>query len=107
VVPVDGEWSSLWYYRTIGQGQAQSDARYLLMDALVEELVLPGVRYLLDGRAPAGLPNGLRHFQRMAGFRIYRVRGSVVPAVALPDGAAVPEIPHPRPARSSVSEVVR
>ena len=63
---------------------------------------------LRDGRAPAGLPNGLRHFQRMVGFRIYRVRGSVVPVGAsLYDDAAVPEIPRPRSAPSSVSEVVR
>ena len=74
VVPVDGAWASLRHYRTIGVGEAQSEARYLLMEALVEELVRRGVRYLLDGRAPAGLPNGLRHFQRMVGFRIHRVR---------------------------------
>ncbi len=81
VVPVDGQWASLRHYRTIGLGDAQSEARYLLMEVLVEELVKRGVRYLLDGRAPAGLPNGLRHFQRMVGFRIHRVRGTVAAPV--------------------------
>jgi hypothetical protein len=78
VAPVDGQWANLRHYRTIGLGEAQSTARYLLMEALVEELVRRGVRYLLDGRAPAGLPNGLRHFQRIVGFRVHRVRGRFV-----------------------------
>jgi hypothetical protein len=79
VAPVDGQWANLRHYRTVGQGEAQSEARYLLMEALVEELVGRGVRYLVDGRAPAGLPNGLRHFQRMVGFRIHRVRCRFTP----------------------------
>ena len=33
-----------------------------------------GVHYLVDHSSPIGLSNGLRHFQRMLGFRINRVR---------------------------------
>jgi hypothetical protein len=108
VAPVDREWATLRHYRTIGQGDAQTEARYLLMEVLVEELVARGVRYLLDGRAPAGLPNGLRHFQRMVGFRIHRVRsryandrpvrGALRDVRPRPD---VPAVPEPRTPRSA------
>lgn len=73
VTPVDGEWASLTYFRTLGSGQQQSDARYLVHQALVERLVERGVRYLVDVSSPAHLSNGCRHFQRMLGFRIVRV----------------------------------
>jgi hypothetical protein len=73
VTPVDGELAALGYFRTIGFGEEQSNARYLMTDVLVEHLVGCGVRFLLDGGSPA-IPNGSRHFQRMLGFRIVRVR---------------------------------
>jgi hypothetical protein len=73
VTPVDGELASLSYFRTIGYGNEQSNARYLMTQVLVEQLVTRGVRYLLDGGSPA-MPHGLRHFQRMLGFRIVRIR---------------------------------
>jgi hypothetical protein len=100
VVPVDGEWANLRHFRTIGQGDGQTEARYLLMQALVEELVNRGVRYLLDGRAPAGLPNGLRHFQRMVGFRIHRVGGRFTtdptPVRGVRPRPDAPAVPEPR-----------
>lgn len=73
VTPVDGELAALGYFRTLGSGKEQSDARYLMTEVLVEHLVEREVRYLLDGGSLA-LPNGIRHFQRMVGFRVYRIR---------------------------------
>ena len=73
VTPVDGELAALGYFRTIGVGEEQSNARYLMTAVLVEHLASCGVRYLLDGGTLA-IPNGTRHFQRMLGFRIVRVR---------------------------------
>lgn len=74
VTPVDGELSILRYFRTLGSGDAHSDARYLATSALVAELAHHGVRYLVDTATPAEQTNGLRHFQRMVGFRYARVR---------------------------------
>lgn len=73
VAPVDGELALLRYFRTLGSGEEQSNARYFMAEVLVERLVRLGVRYLFDGISPFWLPNGLRHFQRMLGFRIVRV----------------------------------
>ncbi|MBV8994901.1 MAG: hypothetical protein JO287_14680 [Pseudonocardiales bacterium] len=72
VTPVDGELAALAYFRTIGAGEEQSNARYLMTEILVEHLVGCGVHYLLDGGGLA-IPNGSRHFQRMLGFRIVRI----------------------------------
>lgn len=44
------------------------------MPALAEALAERGVRYLVDTAEPQWLPGGLRHFQRMIGFRLVRVR---------------------------------
>ena len=74
VTPVEGEWALLRYFRTLTDSDAASNARYLMTGVLVEQLVGRGVRYLTDGTSPIGLPNGLRHFQRMLGWRIYPVR---------------------------------
>ena len=74
VAPYDGEFATLRYFRTLGSGEAHSDARYLASSALVAELAARGVRYLLDTATPAEQTNGLRHFQRMVGFRYARVR---------------------------------
>jgi len=74
VAPHDGEFATLRYFRTLGSGDAQSDARYLASSALVAELAARGVRYLLDTATPPEQTNGLRHFQRMVGFRYARVR---------------------------------
>jgi hypothetical protein len=73
VTPVDGELAALGYFRTLGSGKEQGNARYLMTEVLVEHLVARRVRYLLDGGSLA-LPNGIRHFQWMVGFRIYRIR---------------------------------
>jgi hypothetical protein len=74
VAPRDGEFATLRYFRTLGSGDAHSDARYLATSALVTELAGHGVRYLLDTATPAEQTNGLRHFQRMVGFRYARVK---------------------------------
>jgi len=73
VSPVEGDLAMLSYFRTLGIGEEQSSARYLMMQVLVENLVSRGVRYLLDSGSVA-MPSGLRHFQRMLGFRIVRIR---------------------------------
>lgn len=74
VAPYDGEFATLRYFRTLGAGEAQSDARYLATAALVAELSARGVRHLLDTATPPEQTNGLRHFQRMVGFRYARIR---------------------------------
>lgn len=74
VTPVDGELATLRYFRTLGSGPAHSDSRYLMTHALVAELSRRGVRWLLDTDPPGMQKNGLRHFQRMVGFRYARVR---------------------------------
>lgn len=74
VTPTAGEWGVLRYSRTLVQGQASSDARYLMAREVVEALRVQGVRHLVDSSRPHWLPNGLRHFQRMVGFRLVRVR---------------------------------
>jgi hypothetical protein len=73
VTPFDGEWATLTYFRTIGAGEEQSNARFLMTQVVVERLVERGVRYLADVSSPVHLSNGSRHFQRMLGFRIARV----------------------------------
>jgi hypothetical protein len=74
VTPTDGEWALLRWFRTLGQGDEYSNSRYLMSKALVEALSARGVRYLVDTYPPRRLPNGLRHFQRMVGFRTVRAR---------------------------------
>jgi hypothetical protein len=74
VTPFDGEWAVLTYFRTLGVGPEYSDARYLMSQVLAEHLASRGVRYLADEGSPIGLPSGLRHFQRMLGYRLLRVR---------------------------------
>jgi hypothetical protein len=74
VTPVDGELALLRYFRTLGTGEEQSHARYFMTEVLAERLVRLGVHYLADGSNLFWLPDGLRHFQRMVGFRIVRIR---------------------------------
>jgi hypothetical protein len=92
VTPVDGDLATLRYFRTLGSGPAHSDSRYLMTHALVAELSAQGVRWLLDTDPPGMQKNGLRHFQRMVGFRYARIRllrtRRVVAAVAVPAAVA-------------------
>lgn len=69
VTPVDGTWSCLRYFRTLGASEHHTLARWLSTYDLVEQLSARGVRHLLDTEAPAVQTNGVRHFQRMLGFR--------------------------------------
>jgi hypothetical protein len=73
VIPCAGEWAVLRYFRTLTAGQASSDARYLMAREVAEALAARGVRALVDTARPHWLPNGLRHFQRMIGFRLVRI----------------------------------
>jgi len=86
VAPVDGRFATLRYFRTLGASPAHTDSRYLATYALVRELSQRGVTHLLDTEPPGAQTNGLRHFQRMLGFRYVRMqlrRGSErVPAVS-------------------------
>lgn len=80
VTPVAGRWSALRYFRTLRNDPAASEARYLLMGAVAEELGARQVQYLVDTARPHWLPNGVRHYQRMVGFRLIRVgRARIVP----------------------------
>jgi hypothetical protein len=79
VTPHDGEWALLLCFITLGESDQHSTARYLLTKVVVEQLSTRGVRHLADTRAPSELTNGLRHFQRMVGFRITRVRVARAP----------------------------
>jgi hypothetical protein len=89
VTPIAGDWAQLRYFRTLGSSNAHSDSRYLMTQELVQTLSERGIRYLFEGTHPAELSNGLRHFQRMVGFRLTRVSARLRPArparpVALP-----------------------
>jgi hypothetical protein len=74
VTPADAGWATLRYFRTLVGTDDASLARYFMMPPLVAALRARGVRYLADTAAPQWLPAGLRHFQRMVGFRLLRVR---------------------------------
>ncbi|GAA3580067.1 hypothetical protein GCM10022197_42210 [Microlunatus spumicola] len=73
VTPTSGSWAALTYFRTLVDDPAATAARYLMTRVLADELAARGVRHLADSSSPIGLPNGLRHFQRMLGYRIHRV----------------------------------
>jgi hypothetical protein len=70
----DGEWALNYHFRSIGTGDEQSHARYLALYELGRHLAGTGVRYLFDTRMVSRTPEGLRHFQRMSGFRVVRLR---------------------------------
>lgn len=74
VAPVSGEVATLRYFRTLGWDEAHTEARWLATRDLAELLVGRGVRLLLDTEHPGWQPVGLRHFQRMVGFRFARLR---------------------------------
>lgn len=73
VVPVTGDWGVLRYFRTLSWGAAESDARYLASACVAEALVRLGVRHVLDPEPPGTQAPGLRHFQRMVGYRYVRL----------------------------------
>jgi hypothetical protein len=73
VTPIDGEWALLRYFRTLGRGPQQSDSRYMMCVEVVQALSNRGVRYLVDTWHPGEIPEGLRQFQRLVGYRIMRV----------------------------------
>lgn len=74
VTPRDGEWALLQIFVSLGETCNHSDARYLLTQKIVDRLHEEGVRHLVDTSSPAELSNGLRHFQKMLGFHIARIR---------------------------------
>jgi hypothetical protein len=74
VIPVDGEWAALRYFRTLEVSEEASNARYLMTQVLVEHLSALGVRYLVDPAIPHCLSTGLREFQMMSGYSHMRLR---------------------------------
>lgn len=74
VLPHDGEWAVLRHFRQLQDTPEASAARYLMTKAAVEQLSVAGVRWLFDEASPQWLDNGLRHFQRMVGYRLVRAR---------------------------------
>jgi hypothetical protein len=74
VIPVDGEWGILAYFKTLENSDDARLARHWLSGVLVQHLADMGVRYLADESSPVGLPSGLRSFQRRLGYRLVRVR---------------------------------
>jgi len=74
VLPVDGPVATLRYFRTLGAGEHYSLSRYIGTHGAVSELSSRGVRWLLDTAPPGAQTNGVRHFQRMVGFRYLRLR---------------------------------
>jgi hypothetical protein len=96
VTPFDGEWAMLRYFRSIGSGDEQSDARYFALDALARHLIGSGVRFLFDKESITTLPAGLRHYQRMVGFKICRVR------LGQQETPSQQQIPAPRASEATV-----
>lgn len=73
VTPIDDGIGALRYFRTLSEDEAASDARYLMTWALVGELAARRVHHLVDTTISMHLSHGLRHFQRMVGFRLIRL----------------------------------
>lgn len=97
ITPTDGEWAILQYFRILEDVPEASSARYLLTKVLAEHLIERGVRYLADNASPMGINNGLRHYQRMLGFRIVRVnRTKAGPGSVEPTPAVTTELPLKR-----------
>lgn len=88
-IAVDGEWALMRYFRTLGHDSIHSDTRFLMAQALVDHLVPRGVRYVFNAVTPFTVEPGLRHFQRMLGWRICRVRIDL-------DGGAGSRLQRPR-----------
>ena len=76
VLPIDGTWSMLRYFRTLGHGEPHTLARWVATYDAVEVLSSLGVRHLLDSDHPAVQTAGVRHFQRMVGYRLVRLRAA-------------------------------
>jgi hypothetical protein len=73
VTPIDDGVAALRYFRTLSASPEASDARYLMTWALVRELTGRHVHHLVDTTISMHLSHGLRHFQRMVGFRLLRL----------------------------------
>lgn len=104
VIPVDSGWATLRYFRTLVAGDDSSVARYYLMPVLAAALAERGVRYLADTATPQWLPGGLRHFQRMVGFRLVRVRLTPARQTRVAAGARTDRATR-RPAAKRVDEL--
>lgn len=74
VVSRDGLWADLRYYRTLQSSRDASASRFLLMSAIARELGAEGVRYVATPASPLSTPEGLRVYQYIVGFDLYRVR---------------------------------
>ena len=74
VLPADGQWAAMRYFRTLEVSDVATLARYLMMQEVVSTLVGNGVRMVVVGLGPHRMNNGVRQFQRMMGFRVVRLR---------------------------------
>lgn len=73
VIPIDDGVAALRYFRTLCADEDASLARYLMTATLVDELHRRHVHHLVDTTISMHLSHGLRHFQRMVGFRLLRL----------------------------------
>ncbi|MGN6446094.1 hypothetical protein [Amnibacterium sp.] len=73
VTPIDDGVGALRYFRTLRADDDASLARYLMTQVLITELSRRGVHHLVDTTISMHLSHGLRHFQRMVGFRLIRL----------------------------------
>jgi hypothetical protein len=73
VTPIDDGVGALRYFRTLRADDDASLARYLMTRVLITELSRRGVHHLVDTTISMHLSHGLRHFQRMVGFRLIRL----------------------------------
>jgi O-antigen/teichoic acid export membrane protein len=76
VIPTDGDFATLRYFRTLGAGEVHTLSRYLATRDVVAELSKRHVRWLLDTSPPGAQKNGVRHFQRMVRFGYVRIVAS-------------------------------
>lgn len=74
VAATDGMFAALRYFRTLGDGHSHTLSRYAAHWAVVEALAERGVRWLVDNQPPGAQTNGVRHFQRIVGYRHVRIR---------------------------------
>ncbi len=89
VTGISGDVATLRYFRTMASSDAATWSRYPMTTLVVQAAVAQGCTVLLDLANPISLQSGLRHFAKMVGFELHRVRivaESSAPKTARPDG---------------------
>lgn len=105
VTPTEGTIGALRYFRTVTANDDASVARYVMTKVLVEHLHAQGVRFLVDTTPSLQLTHGLRHFQRMVGFRLMRLEVARDRSEPLPRRHRSRARPTPEAARRSERDV--